>query len=190
MDRVLLVTPTKKSADMLIGLLKAGGHFPKRIQIVSSGSEARRALIDHAFDLILINAPLPDEFGHEFATFASGTYNLSVVMLVKNDLAGSVAEQLEPEGIFILEKPLNRLLFYQIIRIAQATHIHIMNLTEENKKLRQKLDDLRVISRAKCLLIQEKNMTETEAHSYIEKNAMNHRKTRREVAEIIIQSFD
>ena len=111
-------------------------------------------------------------------------------MLVKNDLAGSVAEQLEPEGIFILEKPLNRLLFYQIIRIAQAAHIHIMNLTEENKKLRQKLDDLRVISRAKCLLIQEKNMTETEAHSYIEKNAMNHRNTRREVAEIIIQSFD
>ena len=190
MDRVLLVTPTKKSADMLIGLLKDGGHFPKRIQIVSSGSEARRALMDHAFDLILINAPLPDEFGHEFATFASGTYTLAVVRLVKNDLAGSVAEQLEPEGIFILEKPLNRLLFYQIIRIAQAAHIHIMNLTEENKKLRQKLDDLRVISRAKCLLIQEKNMTETEAHSYIEKNAMNHRKTRREVAEIIIQSFD
>lgn len=190
MDRVLLVTPTKKSADMLIGLLKDGGYYPKRIQIVSSGSEARRALIDHMFDLILINSPLPDEFGHEFATFASETHNISVVMLVKSDLAGSVAEQLEPEGVFILEKPLNRLLFYQIIRIAQATRIHIMNLAKENQKLRQKLDDLRVISRAKCLLIQEKDMTETEAHSYIEKNAMNHRKTRREVAEIIIQSFD
>lgn len=190
MDRVLLATPTKKSADMLIGLLKDGGHFPKHIQIVSSGSEARRALIDNSFDLILINSPLPDEFGHEFAVFASKNGTSAVVMLVKSDLADSVAEQMEPEGIFILAKPLNRLLFYQIIRIAKAARIHVMNLAKENQKLRQKLDDMRIISRAKCLLIQEKHMTEMEAHSYLEKNAMNYRKTRREVAEIIIQRFE
>ena len=100
------------------------------------------------------------------------------------------AEQLEPEGVFILAKPLSRPLFYQIIRITGATRIHIMALQKENQKLRQKLDDLRVINRAKCLLIQEQHLTESEAHSYIEKNAMNHRKTRRDVAEIIIQSFE
>ncbi len=190
MDRLLLVTPTKKSADMLIGLLQDGGHHPHHIRIASSGGEARRALIEMDFDLVLINSPLPDEFGHEFASYVSSSNTTGVIMLVKNDLADSVAEQLEPEGIFILAKPLSRPLFYQIIRIAGATRIHIMALQKENLKLRQKLDDLRVINRAKCLLIQEKHMTEDEAHGYIEKNAMNHRKTRRDVAEIIIQSFE
>lgn len=190
MDNVLLVTPTKKSADMLIGLLHDGGHRPKRIQIASSGSEARRALLDRDFDLALINSPLPDEFGHELALFLSVSCNAAVIMLIKNDLSESVADQLEPQGVFTLSKPLNRLLFYQIIRVANASRLHIMTLTEENRKLRQKIDDMRIISRAKCLLIQEKHLTEAEAHSYIEKNAMNHRKTRREVAEIVMQSFE
>lgn len=190
MDSLLLVTPTKKSADMLIGLLQDGGHHPHHIRIVSSGGEARRALIETEFELVLINSPLPDEFGHEFASHVASSNTTGVIMLVKSDLADSVAEQLEPEGVFILAKPLSRPLFYQIIRIAAATRLHIMTLQKENQKLRQKLDDLRVINRAKCLLIQEKHLTESEAHSYIEKNAMNHRKTRRDVAEIIIQSFE
>lgn len=190
MDSLLLVTPTKKSADMLIGLLQDGGHHPHHIRIVSSGGEARRALLEAEFDLVLINSPLPDEFGHEFASYVASSNTTGVIMLVKNDLAESVAEQLEPEGVFILAKPLSRPLFYQIIRITGATRIHIMALQKENQKLRQKLDDLRVINRAKCLLIQEQHLTESEAHSYIEKNAMNHRKTRRDVAEIIIQSFE
>ncbi|MGN1014318.1 MAG: ANTAR domain-containing response regulator [Butyricicoccus sp.] len=190
MEHVLIVTPTKKSSDMLLGLLQEGGNRPERIQLATSGSEARRALIDHDFDLILINSPLSDEFGHEFATYAAATCTASIVMLVKTDLFDSVAQQMEPEGIFILAKPISRPLFYQIVRIANSSRLHIMSLQKENQKLRQKLDDLRIISRAKCLLIQENHMTESEAHSYIEKNAMNHRKTRRDVAELILQSFE
>lgn len=190
MSDILIATPTKKSADMLVGLLQEVSSDYSRIQIASSGSEARRALLDHQFEMILINSPLPDEFGHEFASFAAGSGQCAVVMMVKSDLADSVAEQLEPEGIFILSKPLSRPLFHQILRVASATRIHIMALQQENMKLRQKLDDLRVINRAKCLLIQEKHFSEAEAHSYIEKNAMNNRKTRRDVAEIIIQNFE
>ena len=39
------------------------------------------------------------------------------------------------------------------------------------------LDDLKVIYKAKCLLIAEKGMTEEESHHYIEKEAMNLRLT-------------
>ena len=46
---------------------------------------------------------------------------------------------------------------------------------------------LRLVSRAKCLLIENRGMTEAEAHHYIEKEAMNSRRTREQVAEEILE---
>jgi len=56
---------------------------------------------------------------------------------------------------------------------------------EKNRLLRQ-VDDIKKIDRAKCLLIQHNNMTEEQAHKYLEKKAMDSRLTRREVADKII----
>ncbi len=190
MRDTLIVTSTRKSAELLIKLLQESGRKTEQMQAAFSAGEARRALLEHTYTLVLINSPLSDEFGSDLAAFAADQRDCAVVMLVKNELADSVAEQLEPDGIFVLEKPLSRPLFHQIIRIAAATRLHILTLQQENRKLHQKLDDMRVISRAKCLLIQELHMTEAEAHSYIEKHAMNHRRTRREVSEMIIQNYE
>ena len=45
------------------------------------------------------------------------------------------------------------------------------------------------MSRAKCALIENMKLTEAEAHKYIEKQAMNSRKTRRELAEDILRLY-
>ena len=58
-----------------------------------------------------------------------------------------------------------------------------------DRLLRQRIKDIRVIDRAKCMLIAERHMSEPEAHAYIEKRAMNYRQTKRDVAEEIIRSF-
>ncbi len=42
------------------------------------------------------------------------------------------------------------------------------------------------MDRAKCLLIECCGMTEPEAHSYIEQQAMNQRRSKRDIAEDII----
>ena len=51
----------------------------------------------------------------------------------------------------------------------------------------QKIQDIRTIDRAKCLLIQYSGMSEEQAHRYLEKQAMDRRMTRREVAEEVLR---
>lgn len=41
-----------------------------RPTIVASGGEARRRMGDIDFEVVIINTPLPDEFGHELSTYA------------------------------------------------------------------------------------------------------------------------
>ena len=55
--------------------------------------------------------------------------------------------------------------------MAAASSRRLMMLQEENDKLHEKLMQLRLVSRAKCLLIETCGMTEAEAHHYIEKRS-------------------
>ena len=52
------------------------------------------------------------------------------------------------------------------------------------------MTDIRRVDRAKWLLIQHHNMTEQDAHYYIEKQAMDTRLSRREIADSIIRTYD
>ena len=58
------------------------------------------------------------------------------------------------------------------------------------QRLQEKMEDLRLIGRAKCLLIQYSHMTEQEAHRWIEQRSMDQRVTRRRVAEEILQKYE
>ena len=51
------------------------------------------------------------------------------------------------------------------------------------------MEDVRLVNRAKWLLIGELNMTEKEAHRYIEKQAMDRCVTKRAVAEQILSTY-
>ena len=49
---------------------------------------------------------------------------------------------------------------------------------------------MRYVSRAKFLLISEQGMTEEAAHHYIEKSAMDTRRTRKEVSLEVIAKYE
>lgn len=189
MDNILLVTATKKSADALVNLLITDGRRPERVIIASSCSEARRRMIENDVDMIIINTPLGDEFGHEFASYASLNSTAGVMMLVKAENAETVTSRVEQDGVFVISKPISRPLFYQAVHMLNASRLRLYELNKENRKLRQRLEDANIINRAKCLLIAEMHMSEPEAHSYLEKRAMNERLSRRDIAEEVIRSF-
>ena len=162
MERILLVSATEKSRTMLSQFLTSCG-VQAQLAPASSGAEARRMLVDGLFDLVLINTPLPDEFGHDMAQQAANDTLSGVILLAKAEIADSVAEKVEDDGVFVVPKPLSRVLFMQ-----------------------KRIEDIRQVDRAKCLLIECCGMTEPEAHSYIEQQAMNQRRSKRDIAEDII----
>ena len=66
---------------------------------------------------------------------------------------------------------------------------NILRLERENARLSGQLDDMKMIDRAKCMLIQYLNMTEEQAHNHIQKLAMDSRRRQREVAEDILRTY-
>ena len=118
MERMLIVTPTAKSHDMLAQFIASCGVQAQAVS-AASGAQARRALVDGDFDLILINSPLPDEFGHELAQTAFETA-AGVILLAKAEIADEVAQKVEDDGVFVIPKPLSRTLFLQALRLTRA----------------------------------------------------------------------
>ncbi|MBQ9443602.1 MAG: ANTAR domain-containing protein, partial [Lachnospiraceae bacterium] len=53
----------------------------------------------------------------------------------------------------------------------------------------EKIEELRIVSKAKILLVEKKKMTEDEAHRYIGKQAMDRGVSRRRIAERILDDL-
>lgn len=88
-------------------------------------------------------------------------------------------KKVEDDGVFVVPKPLSRVLFMQALRMTRAARSRLTGLQSENRRLQKRIEDIRQVDRAKCLLIECCGMTEPEAHSYIEQQAMNQRRSKR-----------
>lgn len=188
MDSVLIVSGTEKGKNYLSEFLKAQ-EFSKIIT-AGSGGEARRLLNENEFDLVVINAPLKDEYGEGLALTVAETSMAGVIIIVKSELADDISVKVEDLGVLVLSKPLNRILFFQSLKLIAASRRRLLGLRAEYAKLQKKIEDIRLVDRAKCALIQYLNITEPQAHRYIEKQAMDRRITKREVAESILSIYE
>ena len=184
--RALLALGGEKYRPQWERLLRENGF--SQVEAASSGGEARRLLLAGDWDLLLIAAPLPDEFGHDLATDAA-EQGLPVLLSVKAERWEEASARVGPAGVVALGRPFSRAVFAQAVGMLRAAQAQVGKLREENKKLRQKLEELRAVSRAKCLLVEYLHLDEESAHKYIERAAMEERKTRRAVAEEIIAEY-
>lgn len=71
-----------------------------------------------------------------------------------------------------------------------ASAERLRTLRDKTSSLQQRLDDSRIVARAKLLLISHLGMSEGDAHRYIEKTAMDSCLPRRDVAEGIIRTYE
>ncbi len=187
MEPVLIAAPAEKSFAALSRALQSvlGKGAPVW---APSGAEARRRMDESPWGLVIVNAPLPDEFGAELAHFAVSQTDAGVLLLLKEELEETLAEPALDAGIFVLTKPLAHADFSRAARLGVSLHRRIAALDAENRKLHMRLEDQRLIGRAKCVLIECCGMTEPQAHAYIEKRAMDTRQTKRDVARELIET--
>ena len=59
-----------------------------------------------------------------------------------------------------------------------------------NVNLTREVEDMRLINRAKYVLIESLGYSENRAHKFIERRAMDERKTRREIALEILKTYE
>lgn len=188
MESALIVSCTEKGTAFFTELLN--GISVSHIVSTPSCAEARRILLERDFDLILVNAPLKDETGERFARNAASKGISQVILVVKAEYYDAVSSVCEDEGVLTISKPVNRELFWSALKLVKSAQSRLKKAQDENEKLKQKIEDIRIVNRAKCVLISYMNMDEKEAHRYIEKQAMDMRSTRRAIAEGILKTYE
>ncbi len=97
--------------------------------------------------------------------------------------------ELYDRGVVVAERPLTKTTLFIALRSALGIAYGYEKLREENSRLKERMEALRTVSRAKCILAY-RGMTEEQAHREIERRAMNERRTKTDIAKEIIEADD
>ncbi len=185
---VLVVSAQPKFNDSLNALFSQRRHFDYEIQ--TSVNAARRRLLDRDFDIIIINAPLPDEDGVRLAMErAAGSY-CAVLLLVANEYYGDVFDRVCTQGVYMLPKPMSAQLMMQALDWLEVTCERLGSIEKKSVSFENKMREIKLVNRAKWLLISVQGLTEDQAHHRIEKMAMDRCVSKHVIAEEIIAMND
>ncbi len=185
---VLIVSASGNAETYLREVLRSGNYMP--VCAAKSLAEAGRMHSENPFDLVIVNTPLPDGFGTDFAVELCENSSVGVLLFVKSELFEQVNYQVEQAGVLTFVKPGNRQTISQAICLMAATHNRLAAFERRAVTLETKMKEIRLVNRAKWLLIERFQMSEEEAHKYIEKTAMDSCIRRGQVAENIIQTYE
>ena len=184
---VLLVSASAKFMDSVLPLLPERSFSP--ITKAPDVSSARRCLLERSYDLLIINAPLPDEFGTNFALDICQSTQTGVLLLVRAEQYPDVTARVCQSGVLTLQKPTSPALFCSTLQLLCATRARLRRMEQKTATLEEKMAEIRLVNRAKWVLIEQLKMTENEAHKFIERQAMDRCVTRRTIAETILATY-
>lgn len=144
--KVALVSSSEKFNGAMLPLLPKNRFSP--ISVYRDAKSARRVISKEKPDIVIINTPLPDDFGTSLALDVSETDGVCVLLFTRAE-----------------------------------------NFSELSSVAEGRMEDIRVVNKAKWFLIEQLKMTEQEAHRYIEKQAMDRCVTKRVIAENILSTY-
>ena len=180
----VIASSDEKSYTAVRNVLR--GTF-ESLRHVSSMARAVEVLSREKTDLLVINTPLPDDFGLQGALQLVRQSRTAVLLIVRQELFERVCYQTEGSGIYVLTRPLNGQMLVEACRVLAVSQEKVSLLADENRRLKRRLEDLGIIHRAKCLLIEKRGMREDEAHHYLEKAAMDESVSKKDAAREIIE---
>lgn len=184
---VLVVSNQQKFNDALSSMLPPSEYYP--VCFTSNIASARRQLLSRGYDLVIVNAPLPDESGTRFAIDASNRMDTVVLLLLRAENFEEVTARVTSHGVFTLQVPFPASSIRQGLKWMVSARERLRRMETKNLSIEEKMEEIRLVNKAKWLLIEQKNMHEADAHRYIEKQAMDCCTSKKEIAQNIIQSF-
>ena len=181
---VLLVSASGSFNAAMSELLPAAVFTP--VHTVSDVSAAGRAFAGRAYDIVIVNSPLPDDPGVRFAIDAGNGGETVSLLLLRSETYEEITARVTPHGVFTLQKPFTKALAETALSWLISARERLRKTEKKTLSLEEKMEEIRLVNRAKWLLIEQKGMDEPTAHRYIEKQAMDRCITRRAVAEEIL----
>ncbi len=184
---VLVVSSSETFNNATLELLPPSDYQP--VCFTSNISEAKRYLAERNFDFVIINSPLPDDNGTRFAIDCCRSMTTAVLLLARTEIHAEIHNKVVSHGVFTLPKPISKATMIQALGWLESARERLRKLEKKTLSVEERMEEIRIVNRAKLLLVSELHMTEPEAHRYIEKQAMDTCVSKRDVAEGIIKTY-
>jgi len=168
----------------LIELLKEQGY-----DVVGEAADGEAALAmarELEPDLVVMDVKMPKMDGIAAASVIAEERIAPVVMLTAFSQRELVERAREAGAMAYVVKPFDASDVVPAIEIAIARYAEIRAVEEEVEDLEERLASRKAVDQAKGLLQQQYGMSEAEAFRWIQKSAMDMRRTMREVADGVI----
>lgn len=184
---VLVVSNQPKLNEAIAPMLPPSEYYP--VCFTGNIAAARRQMLSRSFDLVIINVPLPDDTGTRFAIDASNRMDTVVLLLVKGENYEEINQHVISHGIFTLQVPVPANTLRQGLKWMISARERLRKMETKNLSIEEKMEEIRLVNRAKWLLIEQLKMSESDAHHHIEKRAMDLCTSKREIALKIINTY-
>ncbi len=187
MKNILLAAASERNLDILASMVSVIAEA--NIMRALEGKDVRHILNNNDVDLIVINTPLADEQGLELSLFAADNVMAPVIVITSEETFLRSGEKLESQGVVVITRPVDKKVFMRAVNDLIIAGRFIRILLERNKRLESAIEEGKLVNRAKAALMNNLNMTEAQAHRYIEKQAMDLRKTKGAISQGILKTY-
>ena len=155
----------------------------------ADGIDAVELCADLKPDVVLLDVKLPVMDGLTAAKIIGGAGNdIAIIMLTAYNDKQFVDKAGEFGALGYLVKPVDEKSLTPTIEIAVKRLKEFRELKKTVEGQEKKLEERKIIEKAKGILIQNNSISEDEAYKYLRTISMNKRKTIVEVAKIIIET--
>lgn len=187
-DKVLILFDERSHSDAVKKLIVTGLKHPHVIKEVSLNKDSLKLVKKGDFGLLIISSNISSQISIDAAKLATSHPTATIIYIadeteLKSEQEIKGQKELLEIGANLLIKPVTKNAFLVALNAADMAHIRLCTL-------KQKIEDEKVITRAKLVLMGVLCMSEEQAHKYLEKESMNRGVTRLETAYDVLRTYD
>jgi len=186
--RVVIADADTSYRKKLKEILNQAGYLV--VGEVGEGRSALKVIFQTEPDVVIMDAMLPGLEGLDVVRIIE-EHRVAPVILLAYPHEWEVLEKDKFSWVFaFLVKPVSELLLFPAIEIAVANFRKLVRLEEENKRLRQALEERKLVEKAKGLVMEARGLNEKEAYKFLQKLSMDNCMPIARVARRIIARYD
>lgn len=176
---IIVVFPKLEDAKGIKNLLMRNGYSV--VAVCTSGAQAMSVMDDMDYGIVICGYKINDMlYSDLYSNMTTNTFQM-LLLASRLKLEGGV-----PDGVVSVEMPLKS---YDLLNTLEMMNQALSRIRKKgrDKPKERNVAQKAIIDEAKKLLMEKKDMTEEEAHRYIQKNSMDSGNNMVETARMVLQ---
>jgi response regulator NasT len=150
------------------------------------GDEAVELVKEHSPDVAILDIKMPGLDGLSAAREIAGERRAAVLILTAFSQRDLVEQARDAGTLGYLVKPFQRTELVPAIEVALGRFKESQVLHDQVSNLEEQLETRKLVDRAKGMLMDQHSLSETDAFAFLQKTAMQERRTMKAIAEQVL----